>query len=855
MSKEVPGLSTVGLKMDMIRFQDEILRDMRQMQGKLDAKYMKADEILNESLTKYQIKIELLEKKISDLSNLIINDNSLKGKIETLFKFKEETEDTIFKRRAKFAELEKKFNDDIDNINKILTNTVIYPAIIGKTAKFKTFHEFVDFCVQEINKLNILKNKGGVDITPFKKKVESDLEIFKIQIANLTPKQITEQMVHDMEERINSSIKIFNDRLEDTRVENSHYSFGIKKKAEEMEKQMENLNKMQKFINKKLESFQNFEIFNSINNEIMTINQKINRILDILRELGSFHPEVKKKYHELEKKPVKKIISGVKQYIKGNLNANELASMKKFAFEKTKTKAFDLGSLNLNLKTIQSIPSSPDNLLINNLVPKRKSIFMEPRSISIGEDKVNKKFMSKKTVNLSNQVDTLDTLTQKLEKDKIIRSNLNRKKTYSFGIKPNYESSKNNYEKKTSYANIYFENQKHNIIEEENELNNASNNSNNSITDNNNNKIDSENNYQTSIENDKSKNAIANKIINDNLIKADNYIEDKKDIEKNEINEKEERNTNIKNEVSINENKIKEEKSDIDENLNIKENNLNINNNDIKSINKKESIEKKVSLINIKTNINQNNLKNEDIKKAKEINIKKNISQEENNKNKFTKNNNTSNASLSKELKSQEKEKNESNKKALTLDQSNNKNKTIKNTSITPKLNLQTSDGQDSPSSELSEKNKELKTYNSNGNTVLIPINYNFKSKNPEITMVSIRKKLYKTFSNFPKITTDFSDNKIKFSQDSRDKYTKTINEDKLILKESNITSALKQPKKILLMNPDNLPQNYFDKAYKDIMKNNIYGNKSDRGNNNNKYKEINSFSWKKEHKINDTEA
>ena len=63
MSKEVPGLSTVGLKMDMIRFQDEILRDMRQMQGKLDAKYMKADEILNESLTKYQIKIDLLEKK------------------------------------------------------------------------------------------------------------------------------------------------------------------------------------------------------------------------------------------------------------------------------------------------------------------------------------------------------------------------------------------------------------------------------------------------------------------------------------------------------------------------------------------------------------------------------------------------------------------------------------------------------------------------------------------------------------------------------------------------------------------------------------------------------------------------
>ena len=103
MSKELPGVSTMSLKMDMIHFQDEILRDMRQMQSKLDIKYAKSSDEMIEKLTKYDLKIKSLEKKVSELSNLITSDKSMKEKIESLFQFKEETQDTIFKRRAKFA--------------------------------------------------------------------------------------------------------------------------------------------------------------------------------------------------------------------------------------------------------------------------------------------------------------------------------------------------------------------------------------------------------------------------------------------------------------------------------------------------------------------------------------------------------------------------------------------------------------------------------------------------------------------------------------------------------------------------------------------------------------------------------
>ena len=239
MSTELPGLSTMNLKKDMILFLDEALKNIRQMQTKLDDKYSKANELLKENIFKFDLKIKYFEEKIAQLSNLINIDNLMKEKLESLLQFKEEAQDTIFKRRAKFAELEKKLNDNIDIIHKILTDTVIYPAMIGRTAKFQTFHDFIDYVVQEISQLNTFKNKSQMDsMTEFKKKIDGALEAFKIQINNLTPKELTAQMLSELEEKFESTFRLYDDRLQDTRVENANYSVGIQKKSEEMSKQM-----------------------------------------------------------------------------------------------------------------------------------------------------------------------------------------------------------------------------------------------------------------------------------------------------------------------------------------------------------------------------------------------------------------------------------------------------------------------------------------------------------------------------------------------------------------------------------------------------------------------------------------
>ena len=401
MSTDLPGLSAMNLKKEIIQFQDETLKNIRQMQNKLDDKYTKSDEYLNEKITKFDLKIKSLEKKVTELSNLIITDNSMKEKLESLFKFKEETQDTIFKRRAKFNELEKQFNDNIDGINKILMNSVIYPTVIGKTAKFQTFHEFIDYVILEISQLNIFKKKTQMDsMTSFKKKIDGVLEAFKIQMNNLTPKEITNQLINNLGQKMDSTFKIYDEKLQNIRVENANHSYHVQKITEEMKEQINNIIIMQDYINKRLEKILKFEFLNILSNEIIEVNEKINKAFNILKDLSSFHPEVKNNYREeFDQKSSKKIISRVKEYIKGFINADDLSS-----FQKSKTKILDI-SLS-NKKIGQNI--SIENSFNNYSKKKNPNNFFDSRSnsnsINSGNnDYINKKFQRKKSVNISLQ--------------------------------------------------------------------------------------------------------------------------------------------------------------------------------------------------------------------------------------------------------------------------------------------------------------------------------------------------------------------------------------------------------------------------------------------------------------------
>ena len=92
----------------------------------------------------------------------------------------------------------------ITKYDKLLSDSVLYPGIIGNLCKFKNFHEFINYTLQQISQLNSFKDKSLFDLKAYKVKLENLIESFKSQIENitLTLTEFTIKNVSDCESRI-----------------------------------------------------------------------------------------------------------------------------------------------------------------------------------------------------------------------------------------------------------------------------------------------------------------------------------------------------------------------------------------------------------------------------------------------------------------------------------------------------------------------------------------------------------------------------------------------------------------------------------------------------------------------------
>ena len=483
----VPDFSQKNIQSDLIHFKDDILKDFRSIKISFNDKHSILEENLNKKLNKFELTIKSFEQKILELSKLITIDKTLKEKVEALNAFKEESSDSIFKQRAKLNEFESRINKEIDRINNILSDSVIYTGIIGGNSKFKTFHDFIDFVLREIGEIALIKDKNGMDLRPFKKKIEQTVDAFRIQLNNIFTKEMTNNAINQSEERMQNSLKLFDEKIKSIKVENYSTNLNNANKLEELNTRLINLEKFQKNL--------------ELNSEILYIKKEINTIYEILRDLFSA-PEVKK---EVEKKA--KIYSGVKQYINGKLNADQLTSMKKFSYNKNDSNG---KTMEKNNSTKISPFPSPEKVKIKNSFD-RKKLFNNSESRNnddlgynthlISSSNTEKIFISQKgfLINKTNSKEFEDN--EKLINEKIQNED---KKNYM-----------NNKEKNNSFEKINLDNRIQKVFKEEEPINKFSN-FKNYEKKNSRNKLDKNGNLQQCIISEEEENILSD---NTNMIK------------------------------------------------------------------------------------------------------------------------------------------------------------------------------------------------------------------------------------------------------------------------------------------------------------------------------------------------
>ena len=170
------------IKKDILFFKEEILKEINQFEKvilnknkeinkNIEGKYLLIDSSINDLTNKF--------KEIAKLSEI---NTYLKEQINNWSLFKREISDISTSNTIKINFMEKDINDNIFRINKILNNSVIYPRIIGNSAKFKTFHEYIDYNLEQLSTTDNFRNKIELDLNSFKTKIDKIIQTLKLKI-------------------------------------------------------------------------------------------------------------------------------------------------------------------------------------------------------------------------------------------------------------------------------------------------------------------------------------------------------------------------------------------------------------------------------------------------------------------------------------------------------------------------------------------------------------------------------------------------------------------------------------------------------------------------------------------------
>ena len=247
-------------------------------------------------LKDYDRKFDKVNQQILDLSNIISNDKIIKDKIDKLSQFKEKTNEKIISTEFKLNQTYNELHNAITKYDKLLSDSVLYPGIIGNLCKFKNFHEFIDYTLQQISQLNSFKDKSLFDLKAYKERLENLIESFKSQIENISISlsQFTTKSVSECEYRIMNELNIYDDKLQDVRLENNKYNIELRKKFDSLVIDWEKVLKIKEEIYIKFDSdvekYKNDNIniikkFEEYKTEFKLIKDRFTRLSEFIKEV------------------------------------------------------------------------------------------------------------------------------------------------------------------------------------------------------------------------------------------------------------------------------------------------------------------------------------------------------------------------------------------------------------------------------------------------------------------------------------------------------------------------------------------------------------------------------------------
>ena len=344
-------------KFEILQFKNEVLSDIKKSQKLGENKIDNFIQIIENRFNKYENKLNSPSEKFQEINNNKSVDNNINEQIKDLLTFQTETKDNLITIDIKLQNLEKYTYNNVYRIDKILTESVIYPGIIGNMCKFKTFHEFIDYLLAQTSQNITFRDKSEMDLKSYKIKIENYLKNFSSQSDGLLKDAniFTQKSIENVELRMKSLLDEINEKINNIKFDKNNFKKEFENSFKIIKNELTIINDIKEEINKNFEEKfslikqENIDIINNyINkkNELDLMKDRIAHMSQLIKELKSRNNYVKRtrkedfinmdnKEQNLQEnininRPINKNIksdSKIKKYIQGELKVNEFESI------------------------------------------------------------------------------------------------------------------------------------------------------------------------------------------------------------------------------------------------------------------------------------------------------------------------------------------------------------------------------------------------------------------------------------------------------------------------------------------------------------------------------------------------
>ena len=231
---------------DLKYFKNDLLLDVRKIEERFNYKLLEQSIISSEQYDSFEKRLSELSDRISQINQIILDYGDISGRIKTLLKFKMETEDSINRIYAQLFTFQKQNKEFSNNIDKIISENLEYPGIIGKNSKFLNFGCFIDYTLKNLKDLNeFMDNTKTFNFHEFRRKINSEIADFRFSLSDNynNSVRLIGKNFKEFDAKVEDLIKTNNKNMEDNEARFEELKNNIFKYFAEYQTKFENLEK------------------------------------------------------------------------------------------------------------------------------------------------------------------------------------------------------------------------------------------------------------------------------------------------------------------------------------------------------------------------------------------------------------------------------------------------------------------------------------------------------------------------------------------------------------------------------------------------------------------------------------